>query len=130
MRQFTELITCLSAGTSGAGLNIDVADYQHIIAQVSTASSANLTFKCVGSIEDICPTFTSAQSATNMYDFIDMIDLQNNSSIDGDTGVGFTGTDDYRMFEVNVSGLKWVNFRITARVAGSVTIKLIGVSNQ
>ena len=59
-----------------------------------------------------------------------MIDLQSNSSIDGDTGVASSGAaSDARIFEVNVNGLESINFEITAYTAGSVTIKVRGYSD-
>lgn len=124
MRNFSDSITIMNAkDATGIGNYIDVSDYQHAKVSIATASSANLTIKCQGSIEDASPDFSSAQSAANMWDYIDMVDDQNNTSIDGDTGIAFAGTDDVRMLEVNVNGLKWLSFRITARSAGSATVK-------
>ena len=52
---------------------------------LSTASSANFTIKFQGSMSDTAPTFSAAQSNTNRWDYIQVKDYQNNSSIDGDT---------------------------------------------
>lgn len=120
-----DLITVLSAkAATGVGNNILVEDFDTIAVQYGTASSANLTVKAQGSISDTAPDFSATQSVTNHWDYVDMIDLQDNASIDGDTGLAPAGTDDFRNLEMNVSGLKWINFRVTARSAGSVTIKV------
>lgn len=123
MRQFTDSLNVLSAkAETGVGKVLLVSDYSHIVASIATASSASLTVKCAGSIADDAPNFGAAQSATNMWDYVDMIDLQSNSSIDGDTGLAPGGADDFRNFEVNVNALKWLTFVVTTYVAGSVTV--------
>lgn len=130
MRQYTDIQTILNAkAATGVGNYIDVADWRHLVIQLATANSANLTVKCQGSIEDTSPDFSAAQSATNMWDYIEMIDMQSGSAIDGDTGISPAGTDDFRLFEVNTNGLKWLSFRVTARSAGSVTVKVKPFNN-
>lgn len=121
--KFYEIFSAKAA--TGIGQLINVKDFRHIIVAIGTASSANLTVKCVGSIEETCPTFTAAQSVSNMYDFLEMVDYQSGSKITGDTGIAFAGTDDFRLFEVNTNGLEWLTFRVTAWSAGSVTVKIL-----
>lgn len=125
MRDY-KLYTVLDAkGATGIGVNINVKDFRHVIVAIATASSANLTVKAVGSIEATCPDFSAVQSVSNMYDFLEMVDYQSGSHIAGDTGVAFTGTDDFRLLEVNTNGMEWMNMRVTARVAGNVTVKFL-----
>ena len=40
------------------------------------------------------------------------MDLQSGAAIDGDTGVAVAGTDDFRIFEANINGLKWLKVEI------------------
>ncbi len=123
MRNSSDVFTIMGAKTTtGIGNWMMVQDYRHITAYIDLASSANLTIKCVGSISNDAPNPLNAQSASNAYDFIEMIDLQSGSDIDGDTGVSSAGTDDHRVFNVNVDGLKWVTFYITARSAGNASV--------
>lgn len=130
MRTFSDLFTILNAkDATGTGLTMLVEDYDHVVIQLTSATSANFTVKCQGSVSDDAPDFSASQVATNAWDYIDMIDLQNNASIDGDTGVAFAGTDDVRLFEVNVNALKWLCFTVTARSAGTVTVKAKGFSS-
>ena len=68
------------------------------------------------------PNFSAARSATNRWEHVDVFDLQSGTSIDGDTGVSFAGTDDVRMFELNTNGQRWVCAQITAISAGEVTL--------
>jgi hypothetical protein len=125
MRNSFPLQTILSAqAATGVGNNINVENFRYAVLEFGTASSANLTIKFQGSVSDDAPTFSSAQSVSNHWDYIDVIDLEDGASIDGDTGVAPAGTDDFRLFQVNVDGLKWLCARVTAYAAGSVTVKV------
>lgn len=112
-------------GATGAGTALNVKDFKHIVVTVATdgGSDAAMTMKCQGAISDTAPTWASAASVTNMWDYIHMYDLQNATGVDGDTGFVVATADDYRIFMVNVDALTWVNFRVTARTQGEVTVK-------
>lgn len=114
---------------TGSGVSLDVGDYDTILLQVGTADSANLTMKVQGSIAEVEPTWGSAQSVANPWDYIQLRDMEDASAIDGDTGFAPAGTDDFRLFMVNVSALKWLNLIVTARAAGSVTAIARGFSS-
>lgn len=127
MRQFTEPITILNAqAATGTGVTVKVKDYRHIVLSFGTAGNANLTVKFQGSVSDSAPDFSAAQSVSNHWDYVQVIDLQSGSAINGDTGIAPSGTDDFRLFEVNVNGLVHLCATVTARSAGSVTVKAVG----
>lgn len=131
MRRVTPEMPMLTAkDATGSGNAILVEDFIHIILAIHTASSANLTVKVQGSTQDEQPTWGSAQSPTNKWDYIQLKDLEDAAAIDGDTGFAVAGTDDNRLFEVNVNGLKWLNLIVTARAAGSVTATAKGFCEQ
>ena len=129
MRDYKPYTILDEKAATGIGNNVLVKDFRHLVVAIATEDSANLTLKAVGSLEETVPDFASAQADDNMYDFIEMVDLQSGSKIAGDTGISFAGTDDFRMFEVNTNGLQWLNFRVTAFVAGKVTVKLLAFHN-
>lgn len=130
MRDFTQEFTIFSAkATTGSGLIFQVEDFQHVLLALSSASSANFTIKFQASNSDTAPNFASAQSVTNRWDYVQVKDLQNNSAINGDTGVAFAGTDDVRLFEVNTNGQKWFCATITALSVGTVTLTAKGFTN-
>ena len=121
-----------SKAATGVGNWILCEGYRHLTASLDFDGNANLTVKCVGSIgkgkdidgtENDSPTATSAQTDENSYDYIEMIDLQSGSDINGDTGIAVTSAD-HRLVNVNTDGLKWVNFYITARSAGAATARI------
>ena len=127
-----QLRTIMDAKTdTGVGLTILVADYRHIVISV-TAIAATATLKCAGSIADAEPNFAAAVSATNEFDFVEMVDLQNQGTIiEGDTGVPFVGAvTESRLFEVNTNGLKWLTFDIDAISAGSLTVRIRPFKNN
>lgn len=113
-------------GATGAGTPLFVGDCKHILVYIATdgGGDANLTVKCQGSIEDTPPTWASAQSVTNRWEYIYMNDMEDPSTnnIDGDTGFVVAGADDYRLMMVNTDGLSWLNFNVTARSEGEVTV--------
>lgn len=125
------LLNIFSAkGATGTGTAHKMEDYDRIFFKFGSASSANLTVKFQISNSEVCPTFSAAQSVTNHWDYADVIDAQDGASIDGDTGVALTGTDDFRIFELNAGTARWVCATITARSAGTLTLDTYGVTHQ
>ena len=123
-------VTCLNAkAATGVGTTIDTRDFDYLVLEIGTASSANLTVKFAGSVSETAPTFSSAQSVSNHWDYLYCYDLNSASGVTGDTGFVVSGTDDFKLYKVNVDGINWFNANVTARSAGSVTVKLSGYSN-
>ena len=129
MRQYLEYTILSAKAATGAGIAILCKDFRHAIFSLGTADSANLTVQFQGAIsegatEGQAPAFGSAQTVANLWDYIEVVDLQNGSTINGDTGIVPAGTDDFRLLEANINGLDYVCARVTARSAGSVTVKI------
>lgn len=111
------------------GRNIFVAEYRHCILSFDGNNSANMTVKFQGSIgksttDEDSPDFSASQAYDNQLEYIEVIDLQSGTAIDGDTGVVQAGSDDHRMFELNINGLRWINAIITAWSVGDTTIRV------
>ena len=98
--------------------------FEHIQLAIDTANNGNFTLKVQGSNSEDAPDFNAAQTAINSWDYIDIVDLEDKGSIDGDIGVSVAGTDDHRMFEINVNALRWTTIVITAWTAGNLDAKL------
>jgi hypothetical protein len=92
------------------------------ISVFGNASVNSITLKAIGSNQETAPNFAGTLSATNMYDYIDIIDLEDASGIDGDTGIT-PGASEVRQFSANVDGLNWLSLAKTAWTAGNVTVK-------
>lgn len=111
-----------SKATTGSGTVVSVSDWKHIVLQIGTASSANLTLKIQGSISDTAPDFSSAATSSNHWDYVGAYDLNTGLFVSGDTGFVVAGTDDFVNYGVNVDGIKWLCATVTAISAGSVTV--------
>jgi hypothetical protein len=127
-RQSQEYTLLSAKASTGIDKAVLIQDYKNAVFSFATdgGGTANLTVKFQGSVQDTCPDFATAQSVTNHWDYIEVVDLQDGAAIDGDTGIALAGADDYRMLEANINGLKWICARVTARAAGSVTVKVRG----
>lgn len=130
MRDVTPSLIILNAkGATGIGSAQMLEDFRHVLLTLSSQNSANFTVKIQGSNQTEMPDFSAAKSASNQWDYVQIKDLQDNSSIAGDTGVAFAGTDDVRQFELNTNGVRWVCAEITAISAGSVNLTAKGFNN-
>ncbi len=98
-----------------------VKDYKNVLFTIASDNDADFVIKFQGSMADVCPDFGSAHSATNRWDYIQVRDVQDDSAIDGDTGITFSGTDDVRRFEIKASAYDWVCATITTYNAGRIT---------
>ena len=146
MRIPKEAVILDAKGATGVGSTVDCTDYRFAVVSLATdgGGDADLTVQFQGAITgDVAivagssdpgstvvsaPLFGSAQSVTNMWDYIEVIDLEDGTAYDGDTGIVVSG-DDYRLFQVNTDGLKYFNAEVSARSEGEVTIKAIFFSN-
>ena len=112
------------------GNNIFCRDFRHAVISFESASSANLTAKCVGSIgdsvanPDSCPDFSATQSKDNSWDYVYLVDQDTKIPTDGSTGIVLSGTDVHNHYLVDIDGLDWLNFLMTAWSAGNVTIRI------
>jgi hypothetical protein len=108
-----------------APLNIFCQDFETIQFTLDTDGGGDFAavLKVCMSNSDTCPDFGKVQSVTNSYDYVDIIDLEDNASIDGDTGITYAGADDHRNFEVNTNGAKWFSVIPISGTAGELTIK-------
>lgn len=129
-RSVEALRTVLNAkGAAGVDNTIDVSDFRNVVLEVASANNTNATIKVAGSVSATAPDFTAAQSVSNMYDFVESIDLEDGASVPGDTGLAFAAADDFRLLEVNTNNLRFLTVRITTYVAGNITVKAYPQTN-
>lgn len=132
LRASPEFIIMDAKGSAGVGSAFNLSPYQ--IKQISLATdgggTAALTVKFQGSLQESAPDFGAVQSATNQWDYVEVLDLQDGTAKDGDTGITLSSVDDYRLLEINNKGLRWICARITSWTAGSLTLKVRGFDNK
>jgi hypothetical protein len=109
------------------GKAIYVKGYRHGMLAINTSDSANFTAKVQGSVatelDDV--DFNAAQSKSNRWDYLDIVDNEDRSSIDGDTGFAPAGTDDHRQFLLNIDLMNYVTISITSWTAGKLRAGLV-----
>ena len=119
--------------TAGVGLIVNCRDFKNIVVSIGSTGSANATVKCLGAIalNDTSnpPDFSATPTVSNAWDHLQMINLQDGTTVNGSTGVVFSGTDFIQQYSVNSSILDYVTFRITARSAGAITINMLLTNN-
>jgi len=133
------------AGSSGVMMKapkiLNVLDWRNIILSVETSASANFTLKVAGSLgkpivlatdkrSEDTPNFGATQSATNPYQYVQLINLDTAAAVNGATGITSAGTDLHTQYEVNVNGLKYFTLVITAWSAGVLTVKALLTDNE
>ena len=133
-------ITDTGSGThtftiTDVGEPVMVQSYRHKQVSISTngmGSGDTITVKCQGSSKETPPDFHKAKTADNEWDYVQIIDLEDQTAVDGDTGVSVADADDLRSFAINDDGLVWVNFQITAQtdVANTTVTVSINLAND
>lgn len=120
------ILASVTAAAAGAPMNVQ--GKQHAIIEVSTlgvGAGESVTLKFAAANSETCPAFGSAQSTTNKWDYIQVIDLEDGSAIDGDTGITISAADDVRRFEVQSNGANWINVIVTS-VTGTLAVSASG----
>ena len=100
-----------------------VQDFRHCILTVTWQNTSVGTLEVLASTEEDLPDFTAAASETNIYDTVQVVDLEDGTDIPWDTWLAFTA-DDQRNFEVNINAFNWIAVRIKARTTGDFTAKM------
>ena len=120
-----------AAAAVGVGTALDVTRYRHIMVDIATdgGGDADLTVLCRGTLQTTEPAWDGAQALDNLHENIALDDMQDATIIAGDTGFVVAAADDFRLFMVNVEGLEFVNFVVTARAQGEVTVTGKAFSN-
>lgn len=115
-------------GDEGVGTTIHVESYQNIVVAISTngvGGGEAVTIKALGSISENAPDFSSAKAHDNHYEYIQVIDYEDNTGIDGNTGITASGANVVRLVQFNVDGLKWVNFELSS-ITGTLEVYIVG----
>lgn len=117
-----------------------VSDFRSINLQVSTSGTATVTLKIPGSLgkplaQESSPRYDypnmgATVSPANPYRFLQIVDLEDNSAKDGDTGIVVAGTDINNQYEVNVNSTKYVTVIPVSWTQGAITVKALLTSTD
>jgi len=118
----------------GVGTTLAVSDIKTLTFWVATSGmGAGDTIKIyiAGSLADEEPDFSATKSASNVWDYVGVKDLNTFGMIPGDSGIEFSEADDVRQLEINIDGLRYVTAIVDTitDATTSVTVKLAAFSN-
>jgi len=132
LRRENDVVFLNEATATGAGIPKIATDFRNATFEVATdgGGTANFTIKFQWSTSKEKPDFDSAVSVSNIWSYIEAIDLEDGSSIAGNTGVSTSWADLYKYFAANADGLRWYNVEVTTYSAGAVTVKGYLFSND
>lgn len=126
----------LSDSATAVSAGLRVSDFRNCILSIAGSPSANLKVFIKGSVSpsDVSdsPNFdirSSARNEVHNWDFIEVVDLEDGTAIDGDDGISLSGNV-IRLLEVNINSLDWLAVEATAITAGTVTIVGSFTTNQ
>jgi hypothetical protein len=66
--------------------------------------------------------FATSSTYLNRWDYIESVDTQDGSSIDGDTGFTFSSSSDVRQFELNVNDFRYISAVATSYTGGTAYV--------
>lgn len=111
--------------TDASVSNVAFADGRHTSITLSASGTVDMIVKLVGSNQETAPNFAAAASATNEYDTIQTIDLQNGDPADGDTGLSGAALAAVAttQYAANVDLMRWVALKVT-HTTGTLNAKV------
>lgn len=133
---FNGTTTGIANGSSSAYL---ADDFQNIVLEVTASANTTLTIKVVGSnyspedntsLTEEYPNFGAADSQTNPWSYISIIDLDSRTAIPGSTGTTYTAQAGTRKFNIETNQVRWIGLEISGYSAGSVRALLSMVDNR
>lgn len=94
--------------------------FRNCVVAIFPADTPVYTIKFVKSNQDSMPDFSAAVSATNQWEYVEVVDLNDGSAIDGTTGVSISWTTT-RSFEYNNNTAQWIGIVCTAYTSGTIS---------
>ncbi len=123
MAQQYGLHTFMSAkAASGIGLTLFIGDCDGLELNLDTVAGTDGTIKFQVSDSDNPPDFTATQSASNSWEYQQVIDQDTNTEVDGSTGITPAGVV-HKKLRVNFNAGRWFNAIISGMSSGSYTLK-------
>lgn len=131
MRDYTDrmvLLNEVAANSSTAAGVANFVEFRNVELEVVMTGFTG-TIKIQGSNADACPTFSSAASLSNPWDYVKCINLIDGSAVNGGTGLTGAATTSVTQMEVNTNGMRWVGATISGYSAGTITLRAKGYTN-
>ena len=95
--------------------------FNHIELELFSDNALNdYVVKVVGSQQEDKPNFNAAQSESNRFEYIQTINLEDGSAVDGNDGFTVAGALK-KVLEINTNTLRWVGLIVSSYTAGDLT---------
>lgn len=128
-------------GIGGATGNVIAApkiavsqSYDIAVLEVGTTGTSTMTVKVVGAQgkplstandqHSDTPNFGATASATNNWTYLQLIQLSDNDSVDGSTGIVTSATDINNAYQVNIDNMKYITMVLASWTQGAIYAKL------
>ena len=123
------VMDAVTAVTTGTAFN--VADFQNTIFTVATApNGASSTLKFVCSMSESAPDFTVAPTVSNRWDYVEVMDLDDGTVVDGNAGLVFVNSTTVRHLKINSNLARWCTASLPAYTAGTTTVYMLNGNNN
>jgi hypothetical protein len=122
-----QMFTATAAGLVFPG--ILVSDFQHITVNAYYSNTASYTFRFKASDADARPDFTAASTATNPWNYVQVVNDDTGSAVTGSTGVVISANGNGQ-FSVNTNNIKWLCIHIETYVSGTLDCQVFLSDNR
>ena len=133
------------AGAGSSGLLVVappvplITGFRNAILQIGTTGTSTLTLKVAGSVgrpkasatgpRYDYPNMGATVVPSNPYYFLQIIPLDTQTALAGNTGLALSGADINNNYEVNINAIKYLTVVPTAWTQGVITAKLLLTTN-
>lgn len=118
--QIYPISTTSANGLLGA-ITLSVKEFRNVQFQLYTATLSDYTLKFVMSMQEAAPDFTAASSGTNLWSYVQEVNLATGNFIPGATGIVVVGESTIAgEINANATGAIWIGILLSSYSAGSV----------
>lgn len=121
-----------SVTATGKSSAFPVSDFQHVTIALFCSGTPSYTVKpLVGiktTVTDNTVDFSSAISANNIYSNVSFSDINDQTALDGSTGLAITSAA--KIIDFNVSGVDFAGIDLSAYTSGTITAYLVAYTNE
>lgn len=106
-----------------------IGSARDLVIDLVGSNTSVATIQFVGSIDENAPDFSVPASESNRWEYVQMIDIKDGSTINGATGV-VLAADAVMILEANVNVLRWFGIIVSAYTSGQLDSFLRGYNNE
>ena len=123
MKTSEKIIDAATAAETSDAHNIDTS--KQTVFMVHTAAATTATIKFVAGFSKDRPDFSAARSADNDWHYVEVVDVEDGTQIDGATGVVVTATEKHGAYQLNVDGAYYAGVVVMPLSAGTVDVDMM-----